>query len=187
MITIVSGLPRSGTSLMMQMLEAGGMPILTDFERKPDIDNPRGYFEWEPVKLLPREPERIDEAESKAVKVVSQLLLSLPAGRDYKVIFMERPLPEVLASQEKMLEHRGIKGPSDAAVLTSAFREHMRELVAWLEERPEILIHRVGFRKLLRDPAGIANSVCAFLALDLNAEAMALQVDPSLYRNRDAK
>lgn len=75
MITIVSGLPRSGTSLMMQMLEAGGMPILTDFQREPDVDNPRGYFEWEPAKLLPKESHRIDEAEGKAVKVVSQLLL----------------------------------------------------------------------------------------------------------------
>jgi hypothetical protein len=172
---------------MMQMLEAGGLPSLTDFERKPDVDNPRGYFEWEPVKLLPKEPERIDEAEGKAVKVVSQLLLSLPAGRDYKVIFMERPLPEVLASQEKMLEHRGISVPNDATELANAFREHMRELVAWLEERPEIRIHRVGFRKLLQDPAATADAVCAFLALNLNAEAMARQVDPSLYRNRDAK
>ena len=77
-ITIVSGLPRSGTSLMMQMLAAGGMTLLTDRERKPDIDNPRGYCEWEPIKLLPKEPNRIDEAEGKAVKVISQLLLSLP-------------------------------------------------------------------------------------------------------------
>jgi hypothetical protein len=187
MITIVSGLPRSGTSLMMQMLAAGGLPILTDQERKPDIDNPRGYFEWEPIKLLPKEPKRIDEAEGKAVKAVSQLLLSLPAGRDYRVIFMERPLSEVLASQEKMLQHRGIDAPSDAAELTNAFREHMHELVAWLEERPDVLIHRVGFRKLLQDPAGTAAAVRAFLALDLNAEAMAQQVDPSLYRNREVR
>ncbi len=100
MITVVSGLPRSGTSLMMQMLAAGGMPLLTDWERKPDADNPRGYCEWEPVKLLPKQPERIDEAEGKAVKVITQLLMSLPEGRDYRVIFMERPLPEVLASQD---------------------------------------------------------------------------------------
>jgi LPS sulfotransferase NodH len=183
-ITIVSGLPRSGTSLMMQMLEAGGMPILTDFQREPDIDNPRGYFEWEPAKLLPKAPQRIDEAEGKAVKVVSQLLFSLPEGRDYKVIFMERPLPEVLASQDKMLARRGTNVSDDPITLGNAFQEHMREVVAWLEERPQIPVHRVGYRKLLRDPAGTAASICAFLALDLDAESMALQVDPGLYRNR---
>jgi hypothetical protein len=169
---------------MMQMLEAGGMSILTDFQREPDVDNPRGYLEWEPAKLLPKEPHRIDEAEGKAVKVVSQLLLSLPEGRDYKVIFMERPLPEVLASQEKMLARRGTKVPADPVAIGNAFQDHMREVVAWLEERPQIPVHRVGFRKLLRDPAGTAASVCAFLSLDLDAGAMALQVDPNLYRNR---
>lgn len=187
MITVVSGLPRSGTSLMMQMLEAGGMPVLTDFERKPDIDNPRGYFEWEPVKLLPKEPQLIDEAEGKAVKVVSQLLLSLPVGREYKVIFMERPLPEVLASQEKMLEHRGTNIPADYDSMQSAFREHLREVIAWLEERQEIPVHRVGFRKLMNNARPTAEAVRAFLGMELNVEAMALKVAPDLYRNRVAK
>src|SRR6202162_4319783 len=87
MITIVSGLPRSGTSLMMQMLAAGGVSILTDGERQADTDNPRGYYEWERIKLLRQEPGCIDEAEGKAVKVISQLLFALPGGREYKVIF----------------------------------------------------------------------------------------------------
>lgn len=168
----------------MQMLEAGGMSILTDFKREPDVDNPHGYFEWEPAKLLPKEPNRIDEAEGKAVKVVSQLLLSLPTGRDYRIIFMERPLSEVLASQDKMLAHRGMKVAPDSAALVNAFHDHMREVVAWLQERPQILVHRVGYRRLLSDPGRITTSVRAFLALDLNAESMALQVDPNLYRNR---
>jgi hypothetical protein len=183
-ITIVSGLPRSGTSLMMQMLAAGGMPLLTDLERKPDIDNPRGYCEWEPIKLLPKEAKRIDEAEGKAVKVISQLLLSLPQGRNYKLIFMERPLPEVLASQDEMLKRRGSAELADAALLTSAFRDHMREIVDWLEHRTDIPVCRVGYRKILSDPAGSAKLVRDFLGLDLNLEAMALAVDLSLYRNR---
>ncbi len=183
-ITIVSGLPRSGTSLMMQMLAAGGMPLLTDLERKPDIDNPRGYCEWEPIKLLPKEAKRIDEAEGKAVKVISQLLLSLPHGRNYKLIFMERPLPEVLASQDEMLKRRGSAELVDAALLTSAFRDHIREIAYWLEHRTDIPVCRVGYRKILSDPAGSAKSVRDFLGLDLNVEAMALAVDPSLYRNR---
>jgi len=107
MITIVSGLPRSGTSLMMQMLAAGGMPVLSDGERQADVDNPRGYLEWERIKQLPQDPACIAEAEGKVVKVISRLLLSIPAGHEYRVIFMQRPLPEVLASQETMLLHRG--------------------------------------------------------------------------------
>jgi len=183
-ITIVSGLPRSGTSLMMQMLAAGGMALLTDLERKPDIDNPRGYCEWEPIKLLPKQPNRIDEADGKAVKVISQLLLSLPRGRNYKLIFMERPLPEVLVSQDEMLKRRGSTESVDHAVLTSAFRNHMKDVVAWLENRTEIPVCRMGYRKVLSDPTASAEMVRDFLDLDLNVEAMVQQVDPSLYRNR---
>jgi hypothetical protein len=183
-ITIVSGLPRSGTSLMMQMLAAGGLTLLTDRERRPDIDNPRGYCEWEPIKLLPREPHRIDEAEGKAVKVISQLLLSVPRGRNYQLIFMERPLPEVLASQDEMLKRRGTVQPVDHALLTSAFRDHLQEIIAWLERREDIPVCRMGYRGVLRDPGGSAKTICDFLGLDLNVEAMALEVDPALYRNR---
>jgi hypothetical protein len=183
-ITIVSGLPRSGTSLMMQMLAAGGMPLLTDLARQPDVDNPRGYCEWEPIKLLPKEPNRIDEAEGKAVKIISQLLLSVPRGRDYKLIFMERPLPEVIASQDKMLERRGSVESVDPGDLATAFRDHMREVVAWLEDRIDIPVCRVGYRRVLSDPIGSAKVVSDFLDFNLKVEAMALEVDPSLYRNR---
>lgn len=169
---------------MMQMLAAGGMPLLTDLERKPDIDNPRGYCEWEPAKLLPKQPHRIDEAEGKAVKVISQLLLSLPRGRSYRLIFMERPLPEVLASQDEMLKRRGAGESVDHTLLTSAFRNHMKEVIAFLEQREDIPVCRMGYRKVLGDPSASARTVCDFLEVDLNAEEMALAVDPSLYRNR---
>jgi hypothetical protein len=109
-ITIVSGLPRSGTSLMMQMLAAGGMSVVTDGERQADADNPRGYFEWERIKLLPKRPDCIAEGEGKVVKVISQLLFALPPGREYRVIFMQRPLPEVVASQAEMIRRRGTSG-----------------------------------------------------------------------------
>jgi len=168
----------------MQMLAAGGLPILTDQERKPDIDNPRGYCEWEPAKLLPKQPNRIDEAEGRAVKVISQLLLSLPPGRNYKLIFMERPLPEVLASQDEMLKRRGSTESVEHALLTQAFRDHMRQIVAWLEQREDVPVCRMGYRRLLKDPSGCARTVRDFLELDLNVEAMAGEVDPSLYRNR---
>ena len=184
MITIVSGLPRSGTSLMMQMLAAGGLRILSDEERKPDIDNPRGYCEWQAAKLLPKQPKRIDEAEGRAVKVISELLFSLPRGRDYKLIFMERPLPEVLTSQDKMLKRSGSTELVDHALLTQAFREHMEQVVSWLQLRKEIPVCRMGFRRLLGDPSGCAQTICDFLELNLNVEAMARAVDTSLYRNR---
>jgi hypothetical protein len=186
MITIVSGLPRSGTSLMMQMLAAGGMPILTDFERKPDIDNPRGYCEWEPAKLLPKQPELIDQAENKAVKVISQLLLSVPEGHNYKVIFMERPLSEILASQDEMLRRRDKPASVSHEALTSAFKDHLHEVIAFLESRLDVSVLRIGYRRLLNNPAAHSKSINDFLSLNLNLEAMAAQVDPSLYRNRRA-
>src|SRR3984957_677590 len=107
MITIVSGLPRSGTSLMMQMLEAGGMAVLSDGERKADTDNPKGYLEWERVKQLPKDPGLIAQAEGKVVKVISQLLLSLPGGHEYRVVFMQRALPEVLKSEGGRMRGNG--------------------------------------------------------------------------------
>jgi hypothetical protein len=169
---------------MMQMLAAGGLPILTDQERKPDIGNPRGYCEWELVKLLPKQPKRIDEAEGRAVKVISELLFSLPRGRDYKLIFMERPLQEVLASQDEMLKRRGSTELVDHALLAQAFRAHMQQIISWLEMRREIPICRMGFRRVLRDPSGCAQTICDFLELPLNVEAMARAVEISLYRHR---
>jgi len=168
----------------MQMLAAGGLPILTDRGRQPDIDNPRGYCEWEPVKVLPKNPNCIDEAEGRGVKIISELLFSLPPGRDYKLIFRERPLPEVLASQDEMLKRRGSTDLVDHASLTQAFREHMQQVVAWLELRREISICRMGFRKVLRDPSGCAQTIRDFLELNLDVEAMVRTVDISLYRNR---
>ena len=169
---------------MMQMLAAGGMPLLTDFERKPDVDNPRGYCEWEPAKLLPKQPSLIDQAEGRAVKIISQLLFSVPKGRIYKLIFMERPLPEVLASQDEMLRRRGKDDSVERAVLTTAFRDHLKDVIAWLEERDDIPVCRMGYRRVLADPLGSAKTVRGFLAHDLDVEAMALQVEPSLYRNK---
>lgn len=171
---------------MMQMLAAGGMTILSDNERKPDADNPRGYCEWEPAKLLPTQPARIDEAEGKAVKVITQLLMSIPPGRDYRVIFMERPLPEVLASQDEMLRRRGKSDITSHEVMAKAFTSHMKDIVSWFESRSEIPVLRLGYRRLLQNPLPWAKAVKDFLQHELDVEAMAHQVDPSLYRNRSS-
>lgn len=185
MITIVSGLPRSGTSLMMQMLVAGGMSALSDGERKADPDNPRGYLEWERIKQLPNDPARIAEAEGKVVKVISRLLLSLPSGYEYRVIFMQRPMAEVLASQDAMMRRRGtFKEGANAGIMAAAFEKHLREVSAWLDSRPNVKALRVPYLDVLNRPKEVASAVAEFLTIPLDAEAMAQQVDTSLYRNR---
>src|SRR5271166_1560743 len=182
MITIVSGLPRSGTSLMMQMLAAGGLSILSDGERKADTDNPRGYLEWERIKQLPKDPGCIAEAEGKAVKVISQLLLSLPAGRDYRIIFMQRPLPEILKSQDEMLARRGNRGAAGNSVIADAFQRHLTEVHKWLAGKPSVAVLRMDYHRILREPQAAAEAVADFLKVPLNVEAMTQQVDANLYR-----
>jgi hypothetical protein len=185
MITIVSGLPRSGTSLMMQMLAAGGMSILSDGERKADTDNPRGYHEWERIKQLPKDATCIAEAEGKVVKVISQLLLSLPAGHEYRVIFMQRPLPEVMKSQDEMLRRRGtFDAAVDPCPIEHAFQRHLIEVNRWLAAQPNFQVCRVHYHRVLREPKAVAETVAGFVQLSLNIEAMIEQVDQTLYRNR---
>jgi Sulfotransferase domain len=185
-ITIVSGLPRSGTSLMMQMLAAGGLPILTDGERQADADNPRGYFEWERIKLLPQQPDCIQEAEGKVVKVISQLLFALPAGRDYRIVFMQRPLAEVVASQAEMIRRRGTTGaPLPPAALIAGLGAHLNQVNTWLRYKTNISVWRVEHHDLLREPLRIAESIQQFLECPLDVGAMSRQIDTSLYRQRN--
>jgi hypothetical protein len=132
-IIVVSGLPRSGTSLMMQMLAAGGLTPVTDGVRPPDEDNLRGYYEVEAVKQIRRNPAWIAQAEGKAIKVVSMLLFDLPLDRQYRIIFITRDMGEVLASQKRMLERRqpGAAGPSDAE-MRGHFERHLAKVRAYV-------------------------------------------------------
>ena len=185
MITIVSGLPRSGTSLMMQMLDAGGLPILSDGERKADTDNLKGYLEWERIKQLPKDPNLIAEAEGKVVKVISQLILSLPSGYEYRVVLMQRPLPEVLKSQEEMLRRRGnADSNSGTSAIEEAFQRHLIEVNRWLAGKANVEVSRVHYHRVLREPKAVAGEIAAFLGVPLDIEAMVRQVDGSLYRHR---
>ena len=185
MITIVSGLPRSGTSLMMQMLDAGGLPVLSDGKREADTDNPKGYLEWERVKQLPKDPSLIAEAEGKVVKVISQLILSLPSGHEYRVILMQRPLPEVLKSQDEMLRRRGnADSTTDTSVIEEAFQGHLIEVNKWLAGKANVQVARVHYHRVLREPKAVAGEIAAFLRVPLDIEAMVRQVDRNLYRNR---
>ncbi|HLN01557.1 MAG TPA: sulfotransferase domain-containing protein [Bryobacteraceae bacterium] len=185
MITIVSGVPRSGTSLMMQMLVAGGLAPLTDKIRKPDADNPRGYYEWERIKQLAANPGAISEAEGKAVKVVSSLLLHLPQNHAYRIVFVRRPLAQVVASQAEMIRRRGNGRPgASSSAMQTALETHLRAVTAWLGERSSMAIHWVDYPDLIATPLEHAEEVAAFLGGGLDVERMAAQVDPSLFRNR---
>ncbi|MDZ4658613.1 MAG: sulfotransferase [Bythopirellula sp.] len=182
-IVIVSGLPRSGTSLMMQMLHHGDLAAVTDRERVADEDNPAGYFEFEPVKKMKQDTTWLADARGKAVKVISQLLFDLPATEHYAILFIERDLAEVLASQDKMLARSGRKGASHA-MMRSAFEKHLAKLDGWLQTQPHIRLLRLNYPEVIAQPLAQAERIKSFLGLDLDPEKMAAAVDPSLYRNR---
>ena len=170
---------------MMQMLVAGEMTALSDGERQADTDNPRGYLEWERIKQLPNDPACIAEGEGRVVKVISRLLLSLPPGHDYRIIFMQRPLPEVLASQDQMLRRRGTyKEGANPAAISAAFEKHLREVYAWMDGEPYVKALRVLYHEVLSNPRAVSEQLAEFLGIPLNVKAMTQQVDASLYRNR---
>ena len=189
-IVVVSGLPRSGTSMTMKMLEAGGVPIVTDGKRTADESNPKGYFEFEPVMRLHEDPDKrwLVEARGKAVKIISFLLASLPETHNYKVIFMHRDLHEVMASQSKMLEKRGESQGADAdadddALLTS-YQKDVEKTKRLLARRSCFDVLDVDYKAVLDDPAGAAVRIDAFVGGGFDTGAMAAVVDQELYRNR---
>lgn len=188
MIVVVSGLPRSGTSLLMQMLEAGGIPILQDGVRAADADNPRGYYEYQPVKSLDKDNSWMGLAEGKAVKVVSLLLYNLPAGHDYKVLFMERTIAEVLKSQTTMLTrlkpNSPPPGPEIDAAMRAHFEKHLQKLNEWLPQQKHIQIQRFTHSQVIADPAATAAQIQTFLGLPLQTAAMSAVVDKSLHRQK---
>jgi hypothetical protein len=184
-IVIVSGLPRSGTSLMMQMLHGGGVEVVTDHVRTADTDNPRGYYEYEQVKKIKQDTSWLPATRGKAFKMVSQLLYDLPPGERYRIIFMERDLDEVLLSQEKMLQRLGRPaGPREE--MKRAFKVHLQKLLEWLWRQPNMEVLCVSYNDLVERPAEQAARVSQLLGGGPDADKMAASVDPSLYRNRKA-
>jgi hypothetical protein len=185
-ITVVSGLPRSGTSMMMKILEAGGIPPLTDQLRVADSDNPRGYYEFERVKQLDKgDIAWVPEAKGKVVKVISALLKHLPAGYDYRVLFVRRHMAEILASQRKMLVNRG-EDPDkmDDAQMAALFEKHVKQVEQWLAEQRHIAVLYVHYSDILSEPLAQISRINEFLGGHLDTEKMAQAIDPSLYRNR---
>jgi RNase adaptor protein for sRNA GlmZ degradation len=182
-IIIVSGLPRSGTSLMMQMLDNGGVQVVTDNIRTPDTDNPRGYYEFEKVKTIKHDVSWLPETRGKAFKMVSQLLYELPSSQRYRIIFMERDMDEMLLSQEKMLARLNRpSAPRDE--ISRAFARHLERLHEWLARQPNFDVLYVSYNDLIERPEVQAARVSGFLGATVDAAEMARTVDPLLYRNR---
>jgi hypothetical protein len=185
-IVVVSGLPRSGTSLMMQMLHAGGIEVVTDHLQAADVDNPRGYFEFETAKKIERDTSWLPRMRGKAFKMVSQLLYHLPPTEQYRIIFIERNLEEVLVSQEKMLERRNAAA-APRQRMKEAFMLHLEKLFGWLHEQENVRVLVINYNQLLDDSRRHAEKISQFLHGTLTVEAMVQTVDPVLYRNRNTK
>lgn len=186
-ITVVSGLPRSGTSMMMSALEAGGMTLLDDGIREADGNNPKGYYEFEPVKKLPKgNVGWLDAARGKAVKIISALIDYLPNGYQYRIIFMEREIEEVLASQKRMLSRNGVveKKPLSDEDMQKSYQEHLKQVKSYLAETDWLDVLYVSYNQVLQDPEGEFTRVAEFLENTVNPSAMCRVVDPDLYRER---
>ena len=185
-LVVVSGLPRSGTSMMMKMLEAGGIPPLQDNIRTADEDNPKGYYEFERVKKLPNDTAWMPEAVGKAVKIIALLLTKLPLkGYRYKVLFMRRDIEEIMKSQKQMLIRRGESTDkiSDEEMITT-YNRHLSEVLNFLEANSCFTVFFVNYNDLMRDPSDWVPRIAAFLGKEMDTEAMKAVVDPKLYRNR---
>jgi len=184
-IVVVSGLPRSGTSMMMKMLDAGGLPVLTDNIRKADDDNPKGYYEFERVKQIETDKEWLPQAEGRVVKMISALLKHLPQDYRYKVIFMRRKMAEILASQKRMLVRRGEPTDKiDDQTMAQLFERHLQQVESWLAQQPNFDVVYVSYNAILENPLQHTARINEFLGGTLNEEAMVGVIDPTLYRQR---
>jgi hypothetical protein len=184
-IIIVSGLPRSGTSMMMRMLADGGVPVITDELRRPDSDNPNGYFELETVRQMSDgNVDWLASARGKAVKVISALLEHLPSNYSYKIIFLERDIREILASQHKMLANRNEAMTATDAEVEVQIRNHLSVMRPWLVRQPNMEVLYINYNSLMTQPEPLCEQITEFLGLPLNQTRMLAVPDGHLYRNR---
>lgn len=184
-VTIVSGLPRTGTSMMMRMIEAGGIPALVDNIRQADEDNPKGYYEFEPVKKTKEDPSWVAQAVGKVVKMVHVLLLDLPAGYQYRVVFMRRRLEEVVKSQHVMLSRQGKEGGRlTPDQLMKMFTIQLAKVETFVKAQSHFRMVQINYNEILSDPAPSVQRINELLGGDLDTAAMRKVVDPSLYRQR---
>jgi len=184
-IVVVTGLPRSGTSMMMRMLEAGGVPLLVDGVRKADLDNPNGYYEYEPVKLLKQNSSWVAGASGKAVKMVYLLVHDLPPSLPYNVIFMRRVVEEIVASQDEMLRRSGTQvSPDESRQLIGLFRDELRAFEAWLATTRNFRVLYVDYNQTIDNPQETSARIKWFLGAELDERRMQSVVTRELYRQR---
>lgn len=185
-IVVVSGLPRSGTSMTMKMLAAGGLEVMSDGIRTADEDNPKGYFEEERVKDLHEMEDKswLRSGRGKGIKIISFLLKHLPQDNNYKILFMRRHFDEVLASQAKMLDRRGEASESDDDQMRQLYENHLWQVGYLLKRAPHLEALDLPYTEVLANPRAQAERIRDFLGLELDIENMAGVVDKSLYRNR---
>ncbi|TFG68539.1 MAG: sulfotransferase family protein [Anaerolineales bacterium] len=183
-VVVVSGLPRSGTSMMMRMLDMGGLPVLVDHIRKPNEDNPQGYYEFERVKKMPEgDFAWLQDAQAHAVKVLAVLLTHLPDKYTYKVLFMRRNMQEMLDSQHAMLVRRGeVSDRVDDREMARLFEKHLQDLYTWMDGKSNVQYFEVDYNAVLENPSLWAQRVQQFLGMELNVQAMTDVVDAALYR-----
>jgi hypothetical protein len=184
-VTIVSGLPRSGTSMMMQILEAGGIEPLTDRVRIADDDNPKGYYELEAVKKTKQDSSWLADAPGKAVKLVHLLLYDLPGDRECRVVFMRRKMQQVLASQQTMLKRQNRQGSAlPAEKLGHIFADQLDKMASYLDQQSNIRALYVDYNRIIADAGPLIDQINEFLGGLLDTDAMQKIVDPDLYRQR---
>ena len=180
-LVVVSGIPRSGTSLLMQMLKTGGMEILADEKRKPDESNPKGYLEFEAVKKLAQDNTCLKNQSGKAVKVISSLLKYLPEEQKYKIIFMNRDMHEIIKSQRRMLK-------KDEKIfskeLIKAFLKELKNVKEWVKQQPNKDLLNINYKKVVKNPSEQIDKIIEFLGISLDKNAMIETIDPSLYRSK---
>ena len=170
---------------MMQMLHHGGLEVMTDQIRTPDVDNPKGYFEFEAVKDIEQDASWLPQSRGKVFKMISMLLYQLPPTERYRILFMERDLDEILQSQEAML--RRLNRPAALRdQMRAAFKIHLEQLGEWLKGRKDMSVLRVSYKELLESPEQRARKINEFLGTSLNLDAMSKAIDPDLYRNRNS-
>ncbi len=184
-VTIVAGLPRSGTSMAMRIIDQGGIAALIDEVRQADEDNPKGYYEFEPVKQTKKDASWLETARGKVVKMVYRLLYDLPDNYQYRVVFMKRRLEEVIASQNVMLDRKGKAGGSlSDDQLLATFRKEVEKVEQWLAEQPNFKTLYIMYNEVLEDAGPKVTAINEFLGGDLDTEKMLAVVDKSLYRQR---
>lgn len=184
-IVVVSGIPRSGTSLMMNMLGRAGLPLLTDETRGADESNPEGYFELAAVRKTQEDNAWVSRAQGHAVKVIHRILPALPEVYRYRVILMHRPVAEVVQSQDRMLARLGAD-PSQLPEgrIEAIFKEQHEQTRALLEQEAHFDWIEVEYPELVEAPVRGAEQVIRFLELSAEPADVATAIDARLYRER---